>query len=238
MSAGAPSISSLRHVAVIMDGNGRWAAARRLPRPEGHRQGLSAARAAVRSAARHGIPYLTLFAFSSENWRRPPGEVSALLSLFAETAKTFGKELAAEGVRVSFIGQRDRFPAPLRATMASLEKMTKNGVRLHATVAASYSGQWDISQAAAKIAADGGDFGEENFARHLATGDLPPVDLLIRTGGERRLSNFMLWQAAYSELYFTPVLWPDFGEADFAAAVSDYAGRERRFGALAVKEAC
>ena len=233
-------MSAPRHVAVIMDGNGRWAASRRLPRPEGHRRGLLAARAAVRAAVSGGVPYLTLFAFSRENWRRPAGEVRALLSLFAETARDLGGELAENGVRVSFIGQREQFPPPLRAAMSSLEKMTAGGRRLHATVAVSYSGRWDVSQAAAKIAANGGDFSEENFARHLATGDLPPVDLLIRTGGERRLSNFMLWQAAYSELYFTPVLWPDFGEEDFAAAVADYAGRERRFGALAqeAKEAC
>lgn len=226
-----------RHVAVIMDGNGRWAAARSLPRPEGHRRGLSAARAVVRAAVSRGVEYLTLFAFSSENWQRPASEVRALLSLFGDTAASFGGELAENGVRVSFIGQRDRFPPPLRAAMSSLEKMTEGGRRLRATVAVSYSGRWDVSQAAAKIAANGGDFGEENFARHLATGDLPPVDLLVRTGGEMRLSNFILWQAAYTELYFTPVLWPDFGEEDFAAAVADYAGRERRFGALA-REAC
>lgn len=224
------------HVAVIMDGNGRWAAARNLPRPEGHRRGLSAARAVVRAAVSHGVPYLTLFAFSRENWRRPAAEVRALLALFSETAQTLGGELADNGVRVSFIGQRERFPRALRAAMSSLENMTAGGRRLRVAVAVSYSGRWDVSQAAQKIAANGGDFGEENFARHLATGDLPPVDLLVRTGGERRLSNFLLWQAAYSELYFTPVLWPDFGEEDFAAAVSDYAARERRFGGL--KEAC
>lgn len=227
----------LRHVAVIMDGNGRWAAARNLPRPQGHRCGLDSARAVVRAAAAHGVSHLTLFAFSSENWRRPAEEVRALLSLFAETAQSLGAELRENGVRVSFIGQRGLFPPPLRAAMASLEKITAAGKRLHVTVAVSYSGRWDVAQAAAKIAANGGDFSEENFDRHLSTADLPPVDLLVRTGGERRISNFFLWQAAYSELYFTPVLWPDFREDDFAAAVADYAARERRFGAL-VKKAC
>ena len=230
-------MSPLRHVAVIMDGNGRWATSRNLPRTEGHRRGLSAARTAVRAAAVRDISHLTLFAFSNENWRRPENEVHALLALFGETAQTFGKELTENDIRVSFIGQRERFPAALRAAMSSLEKMTADGRRLHATVAISYSGRWDIAQAAEKIAAGNGDFGEENFSRHLATGDLPPVDLLIRTGGEQRLSNFLLWQAAYSELYFTPVLWPDFGEDDFAAAVADYAARERRFGGL-IQKAC
>lgn len=237
MSATPPMMSPLRHVAVIMDGNGRWAAARNLPRATGHRRGLDAARAVVRAAAAHNIPYLTLFAFSNENWQRPAAEVRALLALFGETARTLGDELAENDVRVSFIGQRERFPVALRTAMSSLEKMTARGKRLHTMVAVSYSGRWDVTQAAAKIAANGGDFSEENFARHLTTGDLPPVDLLVRTGGERRLSNFMLWQAAYSELYFTPTLWPDFGAEDFAAAVADYGGRERRFGAL-IKEAC
>ena len=217
---------------MIMDGNGRWAQRRNLPRTEGHRQGLSAARAIVRACATQQIPYLTLFAFSRENWGRPENEVRMLLSLFAETAKTLGEELAENGARTVFIGERGRFPIPLRQAMSSLEKTTANGKRLQVTVAVSYSGRWDVAQAAAKIAANGGDFSEDNFSRHLATGELPPVDLLIRTGGEQRISNFMLWQAAYAELYFTPVLWPDFGEDDFAAATADYAGRERRFGSV------
>ena len=220
----------LHHVAVIMDGNGRWARRRNLPRSEGHRRGLDAARMAVRACATRRIPYLTLFAFSRENWKRPAAEVGALLSLFAETARTLEKELADAGVRVVFIGQRGRFSAALRAAMNSLEKKTENGKRLQVNVAVNYSGRWDVAQAAAQIAANGGDFSEDNFAKHLATGGIPAVDLLIRTGGEQRISNFMLWQAAYSELYFTPVLWPDFGEEDFYAAADEYALRERRFG--------
>lgn len=229
----------LRHVAVIMDGNGRWARRRKLPRGEGHRRGLSAARATVRACAQLQIPYLTLFAFSRENWNRPPAEVRALLALFAETATTLEKELARAGVRVVFIGQRGRFPAKLQNAMDALENGTKNGKRLQVNVAAGYSGRWDVAQAAEQIAANGGDFSEENFAKHLSTGRLPAVDLLIRTGGEQRISNFMLWQAAYSELYFTPVLWPDFGEEDFNAAAEEYARRERLFGmARGEEKAC
>lgn len=226
----------LRHVAVIMDGNGRWARRRNLPRSEGHRRGLEAARAAVRACASRRIPYLTLFAFSRENWNRPAAEVAALLSLFAETARGLEKELVGAGVRVVFIGQRGRFPAALRAAMDALEAKTKNGARLQVNVAANYSGRWDVAQAAEQIAANGGDFSEENFAKHLSTGEMPPVDLLVRTGGEQRISNFMLWQAAYSELYFTPVLWPDFGEDDFYAAADEYARRERRFGTACEEE--
>ncbi|MBE8158374.1 MAG: di-trans,poly-cis-decaprenylcistransferase [Betaproteobacteria bacterium] len=228
----------LQHVAVIMDGNGRWARQRNLPRSEGHRRGLRAARAAVRACAARQIPNLSLFAFSRENWNRPAAEVRALLSLFAETAQTLKKELADADVRVVFIGQRGRFPAALRAAMDSLERHTANGRRLRVNVAASYSGRWDVAQAAQQIAANGGDFSEENFTKHLSTGDLPEVDLLIRTGGEQRISNFMLWQAAYSELYFTPVLWPDFDGEDFDAAAEEYARRERRFGVSYEKQAC
>ncbi|MGI9306320.1 MAG: polyprenyl diphosphate synthase [Gammaproteobacteria bacterium] len=226
----------LRHVAVIMDGNGRWARLRNLPRGEGHRRGLRAARAAVRACIARGVPYLTLFAFSRENWDRPEAEVRALLALFGETARGLEKELADAGVRAAVIGQRGRFPPPLRDAMDSLEQKTANGKRLQVNVALNYSGRWDVAQAAERIAANGCDFSEENFAKHLSTGGQPAADLLIRTGGEQRISNFMLWQAAYSELYFTPVLWPDFGEADFNAAVDEYARRERRFGAR--EEAC
>lgn len=225
-------MSGLRHVAVIMDGNGRWASARNLPRSAGHREGLTAARAVMRAAVKQGVSHLTLFAFSNENWRRPQTEVRALLSLFAETARDIGGELVTNGVRVSFIGERERFPQTLRAAMSSLEKMTENGHRLRTTVAVSYSGKWDVSQAAARAAANREELNENNIAKYLSTHDLPPVDLLIRTGGEHRLSNFLLWQAAYAELYFTPTLWPDFGEDDFAAAAADFARRERRFGGL------
>ncbi|MGI9347026.1 MAG: polyprenyl diphosphate synthase [Gammaproteobacteria bacterium] len=231
-----PADNLPRHVAIIMDGNGRWAQQRCLPRHEGHRRGLAAARAVVRACARRHIPYLTLFAFSSENWQRPAAEVNALLSLFGEAAVSLRDELADNGVRVVFIGERERFSPLLRKTMSSMEKITAPGARLQLAVAVSYSGRWDITQAAQKIAEDGGDFTEENFAHHLATAPMPEVDLLIRTGGERRLSNFMLWQAAYAELYFSLALWPDFGEEDLNAAIDDFAGRERRFGNIG--EAC
>lgn len=219
-----------------MDGNGRWANQRGLPRREGHKRGLEAVRNVVRACAMRHIPYLTLFAFSSENWRRPADEVNALLALFGEASDSWGGELSRKGVRVAFIGERARFPAVLRRAMALLEKRTADNKQLHLSVAASYSGRWDVAQAAAKIAAGDGDFSEDNFARHLATGETPPVDLLLRTGGEHRISNFMLWQTAYAELYFTPVLWPDFGEKDFNTAVDEFARRERRFGNI--KEAC
>ena len=229
MSAAAPP----RHVAVIMDGNGRWALQRGLSRREGHRRGLDAARKTLRACAAHKIPYLSLFAFSSENWSRPEEEVSALMMLFADSAKSLVGELRDNGVRVRFIGQRERFSPMLRQAMESMEAATDGGRRLHVNVAVSYSGRWDVAQAAEQIARDGGDFGEKNFAKRLSTGDLPEVDLLIRSGGERRLSNFMLWQAAYAELHFTPVLWPDFGEDDFEKALADYGQRERRFGDIA-----
>ena len=215
---------------MIMDGNGRWAEQRNLPRSEGHRRGMTAARQMVRVAAKRQIPFLTLFAFSSENWRRPQQEVRALLSLFAEATQQLNSELRDGGVRVRFIGDRSRFSKPLRQAMEALEKNTADGNMLTLIIAASYSGKWDIAQAAATVAANGGDFSEDNFSRHLATGDLPPVDLLIRTGGEHRISNFMLWQAAYSELYFSAALWPDFGEDEFNHALDEYARRERRFG--------
>lgn len=216
-----------------MDGNGRWARQRRLPRPEGHRRGLNAARAVVRACAARNIPFLTLFAFSSENWSRPASEVEALLALFGEAGRNLGGELAENGVRICFVGDRERFPPRLQEAMDSLEESTAQGSRLRLTVAASYSGRWDIVQAARKIAQNGGDFSEGNFERHLSTESLPPVDLLIRTGGEHRISNFMLWQAAYAELYFSKELWPDFGADDFDAAADEYARRERRFGNVA-----
>lgn len=222
--------STLQHIAIIMDGNGRWAKQRDLPRHEGHRRGVAVARLMVREAVKKRIPFLTLFAFSSENWQRPQQEVGALLSLFAEAAEQLADELKGGGVRVLFVGDRTRFSKTLQLAMESLEKNTAHCTALTLIIAVSYSGKWDITQAAASIAANGGNFDEENFARHLTTGDLPPIDLLIRTGGEHRISNFMLWQAAYAELYFCTALWPDFGEEDFNHALNEYAQRERRFG--------
>ena len=222
----------LKHVAVVMDGNGRWAQQRGLSRIVGHRRGVESAKTLIDSAIKNGIAYLTLFAFSQENWRRPAGEVRGLLALFAETIGSEGGTFQKNGVRLKFVGDLQKFPKPLRAGMSSLEKITARGGRLTLTLAIGYSGQWDIAQAArrAAAAAPGGEVREEDFARYLATHPMPPPDMLIRTGGERRISNFMLWQCAYTELYFTPVLWPDFSADDFRAAVDDFYQRDRRFG--------
>ena len=215
-----------------MDGNGRWAEKRGLVRTEGHRQGLSAARRLVESAAAEGIAYLTLFAFSNENWRRPDAEVSALLRLFADAIASEDALLRRHQVELRFIGDLQRFPSSLRTGMASLQNLTRGGKRLVLTLALGYSGRWDILQAAERLAASGDAYSEENFSRYLATAALPPPDLLIRTGGETRISNFMLWQAAYTELYFTPTLWPDFSAGDLQAAMADFYRRERRFGGV------
>ena len=214
-----------------MDGNGRWALRRGLPRGEGHRQGLEAARKLVRAAVEIGVRRLTLFAFSSENWRRPPDEVRTLLKLFAEAAAKERKNLLRNRIAIRFIGERAKFPPNLRRAMAALEKVTARGDRLQIAVAVGYGGRWDIVQAARRAIAENippEQLDEEKLQSLLADGD--PPDLLIRTGGERRLSNFLLWQAAYAELYFTDTLWPDFSEKELRAAARDFAGRERRFG--------
>ena len=214
-----------------MDGNGRWAIRRGLTRAEGHRRGLESARALVRAAVECGVQRLTLFAFSSENWRRPPDEVRALLSLFAEAAAKERANLLRNRVAIRFIGEREKFPPNLRRAMAALEKITARGDRIQVAVAVGYGGRWDIVQAARRAIAEGvapDQLDEAKMESLLADGD--PPDLLIRTGGERRLSNFLLWQAAYAELYFTDTLWPDFGEKEFREALADFSKRERRFG--------
>ena len=214
-----------------MDGNGRWAIRRGLTRAEGHRRGLESARALVRAAVECGVQRLTLFAFSSENWRRPPDEVRALLALFAEAAAKERANLLRNRVAIRFIGEREKFPPNLRRAMAALEKITARGDRIQVAVAVGYGGRWDIVQAARRAIAEGvapDQLDEAKMESLLADGD--PPDLLIRTGGERRLSNFLLWQAAYAELYFTDTLWPDFGEKEFREALADFSKRERRFG--------
>lgn len=215
-----------------MDGNGRWAQQRNLPRSAGHRRGLDAVRKLVEHTAAAGIPYLTLFAFSNENWQRPDQEVAALMRLFAEAIASEGATLRKNGIRLRFIGDTARFPASLRTGMSGLETLTSGGTRLTLSLAIGYSGRWDIVQAAQRLAASGAPYTEEAFAQHLADAAAPPPDLLIRTGGEQRISNFMLWQAAYAELYFTPVLWPDFGADDLHAAIADFHRRERRYGGV------
>ncbi len=231
--ASVPS-SNLSHIAVIMDGNGRWAKQQGLPRHKGHKHGLGVARRFIRLVAEQTTAdYLTLFTFSNENWARPQQEVKTLLSLFSDVIRNEEQEFIDNRIRLRFIGDTSRFPLLLQKGIAHIEKVTNRvDCRLTVILAVSYSGRWDIVQAAKTMAAQNQEFTEENFARHLATADMPPPDLLIRTGGERRVSNFMLWQLAYTELYFTSVLWPDFTEADIHAALADFSTRERRFGAV------
>ena len=219
-----------RHVAVIMDGNGRWARQRRKPRAFGHSAGVRAARAVVRACHRHGVQVLTLFAFSQENWQRPPAEVNLLMELFLRTLSRELARLDERSVRLRFIGDHGAFPPALRELIRDAEARTAGNDGLVLQVAAGYGGQWDILRAAERLCAEGLPFTPANLEARLAMADLPHPDLLIRTGGERRLSNFLLWQLAYSELYFSDVLWPDFAEADLDQALAWYAGRERRFG--------
>ena len=231
-----PSVPA--HVAIIMDGNGRWARAHGLPRVAGHRAGAEAVRRTIRAAIRYGVRWLTLYAFSAENWRRSAAEVLDLTGLLRHYLKSEIASLAAEGVRLSVIGEPGRFPADVQAELTAAEGLTAGNERLHLTVALSYGARAEIvaaaRAAAAAIASGGLDpraLDEERFGRLLATAGTPDPDLIVRTSGEQRLSNFLLWQAAYSELVFLDVLWPDFAEADFAAALAEYTRRERRFGA-------
>jgi undecaprenyl diphosphate synthase len=227
-----------RHVAVIMDGNGRWATARGRSRTVGHLAGVRAVRRAVDAALAHGIPTLTLFAFSGDNWRRPTAEVSALMRLFRRYLATETARCVAHGVRLAVIGRRDRLDPALRRAIDAAEQATDGGTRLHLRIAVDYSARDTIARAAALWrAAPDGPPAPDAFAAHLARAmhapdAVPDVDLLVRTGGERRLSDFLLWECAYAELWFTPVMWPDFDAAELARALDDFATRERRFGAL------
>ena len=236
--AAQPPAEPPLHVAIIMDGNGRWAASRRLPRVAGHREGARAVKRTVRAAIEHGVGWLTIYAFSSENWRRPAGEVLDLTGLLRQYLRTEIAELAAAGVRMRFIGDRDRFDAGIQQDLTQAEQETAINSKLNLTVALSYGARAEILAAARRMAEavrqDGLDprqVTEEGFARYLSTDGIPDPDLIIRTSGEQRLSNFLLWQAAYAELAFMDVLWPDFAAEHFAAALADYARRERRFGA-------
>jgi undecaprenyl diphosphate synthase len=222
------------HVAIIMDGNGRWAASRGLPRAVGHREGIKAVRRAIEAAINLGVKYLTLFAFSSENWRRPESEVTDLTGLLRQYLRSELEELHGNGVRLKIIGERERFGPNLSADLAAAEARTADNEKLTLVMALSYGGRADIVEAARRAVASGlppEKISEQAFASFLATDGIPDPDLLIRTSGEERISNFLLWQTAYSELYFTDVLWPDFGEQDFAGAVREFCRRERRFGA-------
>jgi undecaprenyl diphosphate synthase len=225
------------HVAIIMDGNGRWATARGLPRSAGHRAGVETVRRVCEAAPAHGITTLTLFAFSADNWRRPPAEVGALMALLRHYLRTEIVKLIDNGTRLSIIGRRDRLPGDLAEDLADAEAATAAGEALHLRIALDYSSRDAILQAAA-VAADAACLTRETFGRLLSGRDAGgDVDLLIRTGGEQRLSDFLLWECAYAELYFTARMWPDFDGDDLASAVSDFHRRERRFGAVGTAEA-
>ena len=226
-----------RHVAIIMDGNNRWAKRRGLPGPAGHRAGVEAVRGVLRACREHGVEVLTLFAFSSENWGRPQPEVRALLALLSRYLRNEVRELHKDGIRLRFIGQRSRFSERLRKLMHQSEQITRGNTGATVVIAVDYGGQWDIAQAAQKLAQrvkDGSlmpqEITPELIDSNVSVSDLPRPDLCIRTGGDARVSNFMLWHFAYSELYFTNTLWPDFDETEFAKALADYSLRERRFG--------
>jgi len=226
-----------QHIAIIMDGNGRWAKKRLLPRIAGHQQGMESVRAMISHCSKIKIPYLTLFAFSSENWRRPESEISFLLGLFLKSLKGELKALAENNVRLRIIGEKTRFSKELQNAIEEAEVLTENNKGLMLNIAFNYGGKWDIVQAAQKLCdkvvkqeLNISEINEEVFQDHLCLSDCPMPDLLIRTSGEYRISNFLLWQFAYAELYFTDTLWPDFREAQLEEALKTYNSRQRRFG--------
>jgi undecaprenyl diphosphate synthase len=228
---------SPQHVAIIMDGNGRWARARGLPRPAGHRSSVKVVRQVVEECVNRNVRFLTLFAFSSENWRRPPDEVGMLMNLFFDSLVREIDNLHRNQVRIRFIGDRNELGADLAERMLAAEALTRSNAGLVLTVAVAYGGRWDIVQACRALAADvatgrlaPADIDEAQIAQRLALAGVPDPDLLIRTGGEQRISNFLLWNLAYTELYFCDVLWPAFAPKDLATAFEYFAQRERRFG--------
>jgi undecaprenyl diphosphate synthase len=226
-----------RHIAIVMDGNGRWAKKRFLPRTFGHQRGVESVRKTVRACNDLGVEYLTLFAFSSENWKRPKDEVSALMRLFMKALESEAASLAKNNIQMKFIGDLSAFPAELVVKIQQVEALTDHGTALKIRIAANYGGKWDIVQAAVKLSyalqqgqlvAD--EVSEDDLATYLDTVDVPDPDLFIRTGGEQRISNFLLWQIAYAELYFTDTLWPDFDKAALIQAIESFSQRSRRFG--------
>jgi undecaprenyl diphosphate synthase len=238
MSAAPTSRPVPRHIAIIMDGNGRWAQARGLPRIAGHRHGAEAARRAVTAAAELGVPYLTLFGFSSENWRRPSGEIQDLMGLLRHYLRGEIAELHRNGVRLRVIGELGRLDPDILEMIEGAEAMTRDNARITVTIALSYGGRAEIVAAVRAIAqrVQSGSLAaaaidEDCFARYLFTAGLPDPDLLIRTSGEQRISNFLLWQSAYSEFVFTKTLWPDFSKHDLEEAIDEFCGRDRRYGA-------
>jgi undecaprenyl diphosphate synthase len=235
----AAGVEVPRHVAIIMDGNGRWAAARGLPRVEGHRRGVEALRRTVRAAGEIGIQYLTIFSFSSENWSRPASEIRDLMGLLRRFVRHDLAELHANGIRVRVIGERSGLDDDVRRLLEEAEELTRDNERLTLVVAFNYGGRQEIAAAARRLAEqavagklDPAEIDVDALSRCLDAPDLPDPDLIIRTSGEQRLSNFLLWQAAYSELVFLPIYWPDFDRAALTDAIAEYAKRERRFGGL------
>lgn len=231
---GSATRSVPRHVAIIMDGNGRWASARGLPRVAGHREGAKAVRRTIEAAAREGVRYLTLFAFSSENWQRPPDEVQDLTFLLKHYLRSELEELHAQGVQLKVIGERERFGKALAQELHAAEQKTADNKRLTLVLALSYGGRGEIVEAVRRAMLSGlnpEELTEHQFSGFMYTAGIPDPDLVIRTSGEQRISNFLLWQLAYAEIWFTKALWPDFDAEDFSAALEDYASRERRFGA-------
>lgn len=237
MSESDNSTSIPKHIAVVMDGNGRWAKKRLLPRVAGHKTGVSATRALVESCALKGVKVLTIFAFSSENWNRPETEVKGIMSLFVSTLTSEVEKLDKKNVRVTFIGDRTRFSKSLQSSIEDAEQLTGNNTGLFLNIAANYGGRWDIVQACKKVVEKNksgelsvDDITEDAFANEACLAGLPEPDLFIRTGGESRISNFLIWQLAYTELYFTDILWPDFDEKSLNDAIVWYQARQRRFG--------
>lgn len=236
-TCGNQALKLPQHIAIIMDGNGRWAKQRHLPRMLGHQEGVKAVRKVIKSCSEMGIKVLTLFAFSSENWQRPEQEVNYLMTLFLNTLKNEIDKLTRNNVQLRMVGNLDRFKLPLRQWIDKSQTLTAHNTGLQLIIAVNYSGQWDIVQATQKLMDDvkrgvlvAEDLTQEIFANYLSLAHLPDLDLLIRTSGEYRISNFLLWQLAYTELYFTDTLWPDFDEQALNKALHFYAQRERRFG--------
>jgi undecaprenyl diphosphate synthase len=234
LSADAPRLVP-RHVAIVMDGNGRWARRRFMPRFFGHKQGVDALVRTVQACADRGVEYLTVFAFSSENWKRPSEEVSGLMGLVLVAVSKYLAKLAGEGVRIRIVGDRSQVSDKLREAWEQAESSTRHNSRITLCVAFNYGGRWDVVQACRRAIEDGIDpeaLDEACLARYMALSFAPDPDLFIRTGGEVRISNFLLWQVAYSELVFTDCLWPEFGEAELDAAFAEFARRDRRFGGV------
>ena len=223
------------HIAIVMDGNGRWASKRFLPRVAGHKQGVDALRRCVKACAQRGVGVLTVFAFSSENWSRPAEEVSGLMDLFAMALTREVPQLKVDGVQLHFVGERAGLSAKVLAGLEQAELATAHNSRLILNVCFNYGGRWDIVQAAAKLAAHGKPITESELGGAMALAHVPDPDLVIRTGGEQRISNFLLWQTAYSEFFFSDKLWPEFDESDLDLAIKNFNQRERRFGKISAQ---